>query len=150
MKRPLLTWVLICHVVLLAPIAAFPQSEALVGHWEGAYVRLGAVQTISMDFFVEGNVLKGTYDIPDLSIYDEPIRDLDLKFPRLQLRPKHGLFEMIMDAANREMTGGNARWNPPLTLHLKRKQKDPVNFTSEDVVFRAAGSLLWQLHVQVR
>lgn len=135
MKRGLLISVLICHIVLLLPIAAFPQSEALVGHWEGAYVRLGAVQTISMDFVVEGNVLKGTYDIPDLSIYDEPLRDLDLKFPRLQLRPRHGLFELIIDAANGEMTGENRRWNPPVTLHLKRKQKDPVNFTSEDVVF---------------
>jgi pimeloyl-ACP methyl ester carboxylesterase len=143
-KRPIPF--LICQIVFFLPIVVFPQSQPLVGHWEGAYVRLGAVQTISVDFFVEGNTLRGKYDVPDLSIYDEPIRDLDVDLPRLKLRPKHGLFEMIVDTSNEEMTGINSRWNPPVTLHLKRKEKAPVNFTSEDVVFgngnlRLAGRL---------
>lgn len=119
---------------------AFSQTENLVGHWEGAYGRLGSVQTVSMDFFREGNTLKGTYDVPDLSIYDEPIRDIDLQFPQLKLRPRHGLFEMNIDTVNGEMTGGNLRWNPPVTLHLKRKQKGPLSFTHEDLVF-ASGKL---------
>jgi uncharacterized protein len=135
-KRRLLICFLICQTVFFLPVVAFPQTQPLVGHWEGAYVRLGAVQTISVDFFLEGNTLRGKYDIPDLSIYDEPIRDLDVvNFPRLKLRPKHGLFEMIVDTSNEEMTGINSRWNPPVTLHLKRTLKAPVNFTSEDVVF---------------
>lgn len=74
-KRPIPF--LICQIVFFLPIVVYPQSQPLVGHWEGAYVRLGAVQTISVDFFVDGNTLRGKYDIPDLSIYDEPIRDLD-------------------------------------------------------------------------
>lgn len=53
-------------------------------------------------FFVEGNTLRGKYDIPDLSIFVKPLRDLDVDFPRLKLRPKHGLFEMIVDTSNEE------------------------------------------------
>ena len=139
-NRKLAFSLFLSQILFFLPNVAFPQSQQLVGHWEGAYVRLGAVQTIAVDFFLEGNTLRGKYDIPDLSIYDEAIRDVEVNFPRLKLRPKHGLFDMILNTSNGEMTGTNSRWNPPVTLHLKRTQKAPVDFSTEDIVF-ANGNL---------
>ncbi len=115
---------------------SFSQKQAMVGHWEGAYVRLGAVQTVSMDFWLEDDTLKGTYEIPDLSIYDEPITNLSYNFPNLEFKPKYGVFQMVINSEYSEITGENKKWNPTVTLHLKRKLKEPPNFQKEAVKFK--------------
>lgn len=136
-ERFFITLISLLQVYLLLPAAAtYAQANAIVGHWEGAYVRLGAVQTVMMDFTMEGAALKGTYDIPDLSIYGEPITDIDYKFPNLEFKPKHGIFKMVINLDHAEITGENKKWNPPVTLHLKRKLKEPPNYKKEEVRFK--------------
>lgn len=136
MNREFLNLLQVCLTALFLSINTYGQGDTLVGHWEGAYVRLGAVQTVMMDFTFDATGIKGTYDIPDLSIYDEPIKDLSYNFPHLEMRPKHGLFKLVINTEYGEITGENTRWNPPVALHLKRKIKEPASFTAEDVIFR--------------
>jgi len=49
---------------------------------------------------------------------------------------KYGVFNMLVHADVAEMTGDNKEWGPPVTMHLKRKLKEPPSFTKEDVNFR--------------
>lgn len=134
--KKLYTILIFIPLFLLFPVIAHAQPEAIVGHWEGAYVRLGAVQTVMMDFTMEGAALKGTYDIPDLSIYGEPITDIIYKFPNLEFKPKYGVFQMVINSDYAEITGENKKWNPPVTLHLKRKLKASPNYKKEEVRFK--------------
>jgi len=47
------------------------EQDPIIGHWEGAVVRLGSIQTVAFDFTITGGSVNGTYDIPDLSIFGE-------------------------------------------------------------------------------
>lgn len=114
--------------------------ESLAGHWEGAYVRRGAIQRVSVDFIAGADGLEGTYDIPDLSIYGESIQQIDYRPPILIFKPKYGVFTMHVFDDVQEMTGVNDKWNPPVRLHLKRTVKDPsLPYRREDVVFDHGG-----------
>ena len=123
-----------CLLITSAP--AHANQEAIVGHWEGAYVRLGSIQTVTLDFAVQGGKLEGTYDVPELDIAGEPIREIEEDFPNLTFRLTYGLFTMHLSPDIGEMTGENKNWNPPVTLHLKRKQKpSEIQFGREDIRF---------------
>src|SRR5437660_76990 len=136
MRTLMLTLAVVVSCLAL-PVCSSAQQheEAVAGHWEGAFVRLGAVQTVKLDLALEGNQLKGTHDIPDLSIYDEPLREISYNYPQLQFRTKYGPFNMTVSADVGEMTGENKRWNPPVTLHLKRGLKIPSPYPRDDVKF---------------
>ncbi len=126
--------VLLC---LIAPATVDAQQEAIVGHWEGAYSRLGAIQTVRLDFTLEGGKLKGTYDLPDLSIFDEPVTDINYASPQLVFKPKYGTFTMRVFPEIGEMTGENKAWGPPVSLHLKRRPKEPtLTYSQEEVRFK--------------
>ena len=121
----------------LASVVAQAQQEAIVGHWEGAYGRLGSVQTVMLDFRMEDGKLKATYDLPELSIFGEAVEDIDYKSTQLSMKPKYGKFTMQVFPDIDEMTGDNKGWNPPVTLHLKRRPKEPsVVFPQEEVKFK--------------
>lgn len=122
-------------VMLMSPSIPLAQ-EALNGHWEGAYGRLGSIQTVMLDLTVRDGRLQGTYDVPDLVIFGEPIRGTGRESPDITFRITYGVFSMHVSPDIGEMTGGNNRWNPPLTLHLKRREK-PLQYRSprEDVRF---------------
>jgi alpha-beta hydrolase superfamily lysophospholipase len=94
--------------------------DSLAGHWAGAYGRLGSVQLVQLDLVVRGDSVSGTYDIPELGIEREPLRGLDGDLSGFTLRLTYGAFAMRVSPARDELTGINERWNPPVTLHLKR------------------------------
>lgn len=143
MRRPVVISMFILLCVVSRPAPADAQQETIVGHWEGAYVRLGAVQTVLLDFAISADGLKGTYDIPDLSIYGEPVADIDYHAPQLVLKLNYGVFTMLVSHDVNEMTGENRKWNPPVSLHLKRKLKDPLPPYPQEVVrFRNGGVAL--------
>ncbi len=122
---------------LLFPLGAAAQQETIVGHWEGAYSRLGAIQTVSVDFTIEQGKLNATYDLPDLSIFGEPITEISFTPPQLVFKPKYGTFTMRLFADVGEMTGENKAWGPPVSLHLKRTSRRPeVVYAQEEVRFR--------------
>lgn len=115
---------------LLLGAAAAPATAAgldsLAGHWEGAYSRQGSVQIVRVDLVAEGDSLAGTYDIPELAIDAELLRGVRATGTGLELRLTYGAFDMHVAADGREMTGTNARWNPPVFLHLKRARRVPA------------------------
>lgn len=121
----------------LSPVASgHAQESALVGHWEGAYGRLGSIQTVMLDLTLRDGKLHGTFDIPDLAIFGEPIRDIGGIFPDITLHLTYGVFTMRVSPEIGEITGENKKWNPPLTLHLKRRDKRPeIQLPREDVRF---------------
>ena len=127
------------------------QEKAVVGHWEGAYVRLGSIQTVMLDLTMRDGKLNGTFDVPDLDIVGEPIKDILVEFPKITLRVTYGVFTLHVSTGIGEMTGENKKWNPPLTLHLKRKEKRPeMHLPREEVRFNngtvnLAGTLVMPL-----
>ncbi|MEX2110589.1 MAG: alpha/beta fold hydrolase [Gemmatimonadaceae bacterium] len=76
-----------------------------------------------LDLAVQDGKLGGTFDVPELEIVGEPIKEIGGEVPNLTLRLTYGLFTMHVSPESGEMTGENKRWNPPLTLHVKRKEK---------------------------
>ncbi len=111
------------------------QEDALLrGHWRGAIVRLNAIQSIEIDLMVTTREISGTYAIPDLALYDEPLRDVSLDDSTLTFRILYGSFALRRHHTHQEMTGGNDRWNPPLAMHLKHDATPrPAFWTSEDL-----------------
>ena len=137
MKNRVVTYVFVMLWSLLLCAFVMAQQDTIVGHWEGAYVRLGSVQSVSCDFTMEGGKLKGTYDIADRSVFGEPITDIEYNIPSLVMTPRYGKFTMQVFADIGEMTGENKGWNPSVTLHLKRKPKEPaLAYPREDVTFK--------------
>lgn len=126
----LLSW-----IVAAGTIAGAGSAHDLAGHWRGAVVRLNAVQTIEVNLAETADGVTGTYAIPDLALYDEPLREVSADDSSLTLRILYGPFTLRRHPAHDELTGGNARWNPPLAMHLKRAAV-PASawYTREDVV----------------
>ena len=62
-----------------APISAEPLP--LAGHWEGAVVRLGAVQPIQVDFREQDGKLTATVDVPERGLLGEPAGDRRIPAP---------------------------------------------------------------------
>jgi pimeloyl-ACP methyl ester carboxylesterase len=124
-------------VSLLSPVnLCRAQDTSVVGHWEGAYVREGSIQPLMLDLEVRDGKLGGTFDIPELEIVGEPIKDIDAGLPKLMLGLTYGLFTMHVSPELGEMTGENTNWNPPLTLHLKRVESyGDAHFPREDFRF---------------
>jgi len=126
---------------LIIPHSGRAQVDAMVGHWEGAYGRMGSIQSMMMDLAVRDGKLEGTYDIPDLSIFGEPIREIGGAFPDITFHVTYGVFRMVVSPEIGEMTGVNAKWNPPVTLHVKRRPKPSGTPLVKEEVRFANGSV---------
>jgi pimeloyl-ACP methyl ester carboxylesterase len=141
-------WVCLFMFYLAAANLSRAQDTTAIGHWEGAYVRQGSVQMLMLDLYLRDGKLVGTFDIPELDIVGEPIKEISGELPNLTLRLTYGLFTMHVSSEIGEMTGENTKWNPPLTLHLKRKEKcQEAPFPRGDLQFKngpvtLAGSLV--------
>ncbi len=131
-------------LALIAACGADPAAAAapsFAGHWEGAYGRLGSIQLVRLDLVEHDGAFSGTFDVPELDLEREPIRAAALDSAGLELRLVYGPFTMRLSADGYEMTGGNRRWNPPLTLHLKRAvATEPCGPPRETMTF-ASGSV---------
>jgi pimeloyl-ACP methyl ester carboxylesterase len=112
--------VLVVFAALCVAAPARAGVDSLAGHWEGAYGRLGSIQIVHVDLAAQGDSLAGTYDIPELRIEAEPLRAVRATAAGLTLELTYGSFDMRIAPEGDQMTGMNARWNPPVTLHLKR------------------------------
>lgn len=125
----------IAVIVLLSVSAALAQSP-LSGHWEGAFVRENAVQLITLTITDSSGALAGTYAIPEMGLYEEPIRELTATGDSVTMRFRYGTFALAYAADIDQLTGSNERWNPPLHLHLKRPPLPPQPFfTKREVTF---------------
>lgn len=106
---------------LLCTIARAQASTMVDGHWEGGVSRNGSVQPIYFDFTsnVSGDVI-GDYSIPELGLYEQPMKNVILNGSVLTVRFLYGTFALDVHEDVADMTGINRDWNPPIDLHLKR------------------------------
>ena len=97
-----------------------PPPPILTGHWEGAFGRLGSVQPVEIDFNLRDGRLLGSYRIPHLGLANEPLTEVTHTDSTVRFHLIYGAFEMRLDSAHLELAGGNAAWNPAVTLHLRK------------------------------
>lgn len=100
--------------------ATTTMPDAVVGHWEGAFTRFGSAQTVALDIHSTYSGLVGTYDIPDLVLYREPLKSIQINGDTLGFRLFWGRFKCAVHDENGEITGQNLDWDPPVSIHLKR------------------------------
>lgn len=111
-------------ILLLTFLAVYGQSlEQLTGSWQGAFVRENSIQLIDVSLRVESDTLAGLYSIPELGLYEVPIREVTFSDSAISLRFLYGPFQMKLHNNIEQMTGINERWNPPVSLHLKKLSK---------------------------
>lgn len=130
----------VCALLILVLSAASTRAGGdaatdVVGHWEGAVVRLNSVQTVAIDITRGPDGFSGTYDIPDLNLYGEALTDIRYEAPALEFHFLYGLFTAHCHADALEITGTNAKWGPPLAIHLKRTPKPLARLSRRDVRF---------------
>ena len=133
-----------CNIVSVS--AQGTGTFGINGHWEGAFNRLGSIQTVQLNIKQEGTGYKATYDIPDLFIFDEPVKEVSYNDPHLLIDIDYGKFILTVHSSSQEMTGEDKEWGPPVTLHLKRVLAHPRCYRMRDVVIsnhdiRIAGTL---------
>lgn len=118
--------------VLAAPFS-------LAGHWEGAVVRLGAVQPIQVDFRQEGERWTATADVPERGLVGVAADLVEYKPPSLRLEFLYGDAALQVDAETEEITGIIEAWEPDVRVHLKRAEAPPPDFREEEVRFTSGG-----------
>jgi hypothetical protein len=84
MKRMLLA------LLLGLPGAVSAETYSLIGHWEGAVVRLGAVQPIQVDFRKQEGKLVATADVPERGLVGMPAETVEYNPPALRLKFLYG------------------------------------------------------------
>ena len=56
-------------------------AATLAGRWEGAVVRDNATQALTLQIRTTADGVAGTYDIPDLNLYGEPLDTVRVSGP---------------------------------------------------------------------
>lgn len=140
--RPLTTLWLI-GIAFIAQVTLKADTKWLAGSWEGAFVRDGAIQEVLVDLSVNTDGWSGYYAIPELAIYEELLRDIEVSDSLLTLSFNYGRFELVPHADIEQLTGINTKWGPPVRLHLKRATA-PLQlwFTKTDVTINSGEAAL--------
>jgi len=129
---------------LLLAAPAFATADVLQGHWEGAFARNGSIQTVALDFASDR---AGTFDIPELGCYGEPLDSVSATDSSATFRLLYGTFRMRLHPADRQMTGENRDWGPPVSLHVKRTPRIAVYDTTAISVTRAGATIRATLYL---
>ncbi len=128
--------------VLALPPAASGEPSSIAGHWEGAVVRLGAVQPIQVDFRQEGDRWTAAVDVPERGLYAMPAEEVQFQPPSLRLKFLYGDAALQVDAETEEITGVIEAWEPDVRVHLKRAEAPPPAVREEEVRFASGGLTL--------
>lgn len=109
-------------------LAVAQQSDsaqtAVLGYWEGACLREGAVQVVKMSVERRDGKLQAWLSVPDGGILDAPPRDLRYDSGRLSFLFIHGQTTLLVDSAAGEMRGfAIGRDSTKTRVHLKRALK---------------------------
>ena len=128
------------YAALLILFITFPARGAqasIEGHWQGAFVRDGTVQVISVDFFTDAGVLKAQMRTPDLVTSEPPPMSATLHDTKLQFETPLGKATLSIDFPMGEMIGTIGDTNPPIQIHLKRAFKPlEIPIKMEELQFR--------------
>lgn len=116
--------------------------ESIYGFWRGAVERNGSVQIVEFMFIPKGDSAEGTYNIPEMGLFDEPVNEISLNDQALRFRFFMGYFDAYIDTETGEITGDNKKWDPPLRINLKKSLPDKQCFTKENITFNNKNILL--------
>lgn len=138
-QRVLQLSLLMLVVGITQPVLA---QTTIEGHWEGALIYEGAMQVIRVDLQETGDTIQGWVDIPDLTLFREPLQEAvyDPDSLKLSFKIIYGTFSLVVHPDIHEMTGENG-WKTPAKLHLRRQVKR-LEYQTEDVVFESEGASL--------
>lgn len=142
MRRHILRCVVVLQICLASLSWLHAADASVAGRWEGAFVRLNSVQAVALDLTFEEKTVRGTFDIPDLGLSGEPLKDVVYDPPSLRFRLLYGQFRMHVQDDVAEMTGDNPDWGPAVALHLKRVHREPVPYKKEEIRFRNGAASL--------
>jgi uncharacterized protein len=116
--------------------SAVAEPFQLAGHWEGAVVRLGAVQPIQVDFRQDAERWTATVDIPERGLSNVQAEIVEYKPPALRMKFLYGDAALQVDAETEEITGIIEAWEPDVRVHLKRSEAPSPDVRGEDVRFK--------------
>ncbi|MEA2600341.1 MAG: uncharacterized protein QOF89_1333 [Acidobacteriota bacterium] len=122
-------------LLLGLPRIVVAEPYPLAGHWEGAVVRLGAVQPIEVDFREQEGKLSATVDVPERGLVGMPAETVEYTPPTLRLKFLYGDAALRVDAEAEEITGVIPAWQPEVRVHLKRAETPAPDFREEEVRF---------------
>src|SRR5918992_4507112 len=142
MKRCVPGILAILHVLAFGSAPALAEPFTLAGHWEGAVVRLGAVQPIQVIFRQEGDRWTAFVDVPERALYGMPAEEVRFQPPSLRLKFLYGDAALQVDAETAEITGIIDAWEPDVRVHLKRTEAPPPATREEEVRFANGGTTL--------
>jgi len=126
-------------LILFATVSSKQAEVNIAGHWEGAFSRFGAIQDVQLDFSQIDTGYTATYSIPDMILYRRPVRNLVVTPDSISFRLFWGGFNCIYTPEVDEITGENSKWNPSVSIHLKRTYKkdrfriEPIKFSSSSL-----------------
>jgi len=125
------------------PTAWAVDPGVLVGRWKGAFSRHGSIQIIDVRLERRGDTVVGHYDIPEMGLFEEPLSEVVVGDSTVSIRLLYGPFDLYFQEGYEQLTALNERWNPPVSLHLKKVAGGlEPQFTSEAVSFTSGGSQL--------
>ncbi len=124
-------------------------AEADPTHYTGALSRNNSIQLLELDIDLTTSPPTGTYSIPELSLFDESLREMSLIDDTLSFRILYGTFTMHFDDSRHEMTGGNNNWGPPVALHLKRTEVPPRPTVTDTILTIGDIPLMTRLYTPV-
>lgn len=122
----------------------FAAADVLKGHWEGAFARNGSIQIVALDFASDR---AGTFDIPELGCFGEPLDSVSATDSSAVFGLLYGTFRMRLHPADRQMTGENRAWGPPVSLHVKRTPRIAAYDTMAIAATRAGATIRATLYL---
>ena len=121
-----------------------PVSNSPQGYWTGAFIRDGAVQIVTAEFYTEKDALRIETETPDRP-FAPPRGSAVESLPggALVFDTIYGRATMIVDEMFQEMIGQVGDSTPPVSLHLKRSLRPPApRIRAEEVAFKSGDLLL--------
>jgi alpha-beta hydrolase superfamily lysophospholipase len=125
-------------LICLVTVSSLGAQGSIEGHWEGALVRDGAVQLITVDFFKDAEAFKARIELPDLVTSEPSIVPVSIENGKVRFDTAAGKATLTIDTEMGEMLGVVGETMPQIRIHLKRTLK-PVEIPvrTVDVQFRS-------------
>lgn len=134
-KNKIMNKILSFTTLLTVLFSNFAFSQNLNGRYEGAVTRDGSIQLVNFDFRYENGEQKGTYEIPEIGIYDTPIEEIVQKNDTLNIKFYYGNIFCFIDKNKEQITGISEHWLPKIRLHVKKTTTREKPYVREDISF---------------
>ncbi|SHH41390.1 alpha/beta hydrolase family protein [Winogradskyella jejuensis] len=112
-------------------------EDALIGYWEGAFIKNNAYQKIDIKFRKSGDKIFGLQIMeewhPSYGEFEVPVKIDSLNL--ISFGTGYGKAELKLDKNNLELVGAMDGINPTVYLHFKKTANPPKNYNVEEIKF---------------